>query len=51
MVCSGDVEAAGDERELVVWTAIACVLLSIVVHGITAGPLNRFLTTRVLNPG
>ena len=42
---------AGDERELVVWTAIACVLLSIVVHGITAGPLNRFLTTRVLNPG
>jgi NhaP-type Na+/H+ or K+/H+ antiporter len=41
---------AGDERELVAWTAIACVLLSIVVHGITAGPLNRFLVRRVLDP-
>ena len=38
------VEAGGlapDERDLVVWTVIACVLLSIVVHGITAGPSMR----------
>jgi NhaP-type Na+/H+ or K+/H+ antiporter len=32
--------AAGEE-EVVVWTVIACVLLSIVVHGITAGPSMR----------
>ena len=31
---------AGDERDLLVWTVIACVLLSIVVHGITAGPVD-----------
>jgi NhaP-type Na+/H+ or K+/H+ antiporter len=30
-----------DEQDLVVWTVIACVLLSIVVHGITAGPSMR----------
>jgi NhaP-type Na+/H+ or K+/H+ antiporter len=29
------------EEELIVWTVIACVLLSIVVHGITAGPSMR----------
>jgi NhaP-type Na+/H+ or K+/H+ antiporter len=29
------------ERDLLVWTVIACVLLSIVVHGITAGPSMR----------
>jgi sodium/hydrogen antiporter len=34
---------AGAERDLVVWTVIACVLLSIVVHGITAGPWMRRL--------
>ena len=38
-----------DERELVVWTAIACVILSVVVHGVTAGPLNRWLGEHVLN--
>ena len=32
---------AGDERDLLIWTVIACVLLSIVVHGITAGPSMR----------
>jgi sodium/hydrogen antiporter len=37
-----------DERELVVWTAIACVTLSIVVHGVTAGPLQRWLRAHVL---
>jgi sodium/hydrogen antiporter len=31
------------EQQLVVWTAIAAVLLSIVVHGITAGPFMRRL--------
>jgi NhaP-type Na+/H+ or K+/H+ antiporter len=39
---------AGDERALVVWTAIACVIVSIVLHGITAGPLNRWLLRNVL---
>jgi sodium/hydrogen antiporter len=39
----------GDERELIVWTAIACVILSVVVHGVTAGPLNRWLGENVLN--
>ena len=34
------------ERDLVVWTAIVAVLISIVVHGITAGPSLR----RVLKP-
>ena len=38
-----------EERELVVWTAIACVILSVVVHGVTAGPLNRWLGEHVLN--
>jgi len=36
------------ERELVLWTAIACVMLSIVVHGVTAGPLQRWLQEHVL---
>jgi NhaP-type Na+/H+ or K+/H+ antiporter len=35
------------EQRLVVWTAIAAVLVSIVVHGITAGPsLRRLLAPR-----
>ena len=29
------------DAELVVWTAIACVIVSIVVHGVTAAPLSR----------
>jgi sodium/hydrogen antiporter len=37
---------ASGERDLVVWTTIACVLLSIVVHGITAGPSLRRLPAR-----
>lgn len=36
------------ETRTVVWTAIACVVVSIVVHGMTAGPLNRFMADRVL---
>jgi NhaP-type Na+/H+ or K+/H+ antiporter len=34
---------AGAEEELVVWTAIACVIVSIVVHGVTGGPALRLL--------
>jgi NhaP-type Na+/H+ or K+/H+ antiporter len=36
------------ERELVVWTAIACVVVSIVAHGVTAGPLQRWMNEHVL---
>jgi NhaP-type Na+/H+ or K+/H+ antiporter len=38
-----------DEREIVVWTAIACVVVSIAVHGVTAGPLKRWLGENVLS--
>ena len=34
---------SGGEEELVVWTAIACVIVSIVVHGVTGGPGLRLL--------
>ena len=34
---------AGEEQRVVVWTAIACVIVSIVVHGITGGPALRRL--------
>jgi sodium/hydrogen antiporter len=37
---------ARGEEQLLMWTVIACVLLSIVVHGITAGPSLR----RILAP-
>jgi NhaP-type Na+/H+ or K+/H+ antiporter len=36
------------ERELVVWTGIACLVVSIIVHGITAGPLQRWMNAHVL---
>jgi sodium/hydrogen antiporter len=36
------------ERELIVWTAIGCVILSVVLHGVTAGPLKRWLGRNVL---
>jgi len=42
---------AADERELIAWTAVACVVLSVVVHGITAGPLNAWLGRHVLSQG
>jgi NhaP-type Na+/H+ or K+/H+ antiporter len=38
---------AGEEA-VVMWTAIACVVVSIVVHGVTAGPLQRWLSANVL---
>jgi sodium/hydrogen antiporter len=31
------------EAELVMWTAVACVIVSIVVHGVTGGPALRLL--------
>jgi NhaP-type Na+/H+ or K+/H+ antiporter len=37
---------AGDDQRVVVWTCIAAVLISIVVHGITAGPSMRQLLLR-----
>ena len=40
----------GKEAALIAWTAIAVVIVSVVLHGITAGPLNRWLTANVLNP-
>jgi sodium/hydrogen antiporter len=40
----------GAEAELITWTAIATVILSVVLHGVTAGPLNRWLSINVLNP-
>ena len=41
---------SGAEAELITWTAVATVILSVVVHGVTAGPLNRWLNANVLNP-
>ena len=29
---------SGAEQKLVLWTAVACVIVSIVVHGVTGGP-------------
>jgi NhaP-type Na+/H+ or K+/H+ antiporter len=34
---------AGDEAATVLWTAIVCVIVSIVAHGMTASPLGRRL--------
>ena len=35
---------SAEEQVVVTWTAIACVLISIGVHGVTAAPLGRRLT-------
>jgi NhaP-type Na+/H+ or K+/H+ antiporter len=42
-VAVGSGVLAASEEKLVIWTAIACVLVSIVVHGVTAAPLSRRL--------
>jgi sodium/hydrogen antiporter len=42
---------ADGEASKIAWTAIACVIVSIVVHGVTAGPLSSFLHERVLQAG
>ncbi|MCC6830810.1 MAG: cation:proton antiporter [Thermoleophilia bacterium] len=44
-VAATGVLAPGETR-LVVWTVIACVVTSIVVHGVTGGPLTRRLIVR-----
>jgi NhaP-type Na+/H+ or K+/H+ antiporter len=41
---------AGGEEEVVVWTAIACVIVSIVVHGVTGGPALRRLLAPLRPP-
>jgi len=46
---AGGTPLASEDRDLLVWTAIACVIVSIVLHGVTAGPLNRWLTRRLLS--
>jgi NhaP-type Na+/H+ or K+/H+ antiporter len=40
----------GEEARTITWTAVAVVIVSIVLHGVTAGPLNRWLTIHVLDP-
>jgi sodium/hydrogen antiporter len=42
-VAAGVLPAA--ETEVVVWTALACVMVSIVVHGLTATPVSRRMGT------
>jgi NhaP-type Na+/H+ or K+/H+ antiporter len=37
------VQLPGPATEIIVWTAFMCVLVSIVVHGVTATPLSRAL--------
>ena len=41
---------SGGEEKVVVWTAIACVIVSIVVHGITGGPALRRLLAPLRPP-
>jgi NhaP-type Na+/H+ or K+/H+ antiporter len=40
----------GGEETVVVWTAIACVIVSIVVHGVTGGPALRRLLAPLRQP-
>ncbi len=50
-VVVGSGALAPGERSTVVWTIIACVLLSVVVHGVTAGPsLRRMIARRAATP-
>jgi NhaP-type Na+/H+ or K+/H+ antiporter len=41
---------AGGDAKLVMWTAIACVIVSIVVHGVTGGPALRRLLAPLRQP-
>jgi sodium/hydrogen antiporter len=50
-VATGLGALTGEEARTITWTAIAVVILSVVLHGISAGPLNRWLSGNVLNPG
>ena len=40
VVVGAGVLSAGEER-VVVWTTLVCVVVSIVVHGLSAAPLTR----------
>lgn len=40
-IVAGASELAADEAKVVIWTAFACVGVSILVHGITASPLSK----------
>ena len=42
-VAAGTGVLSGDEADILIWTAIACIVTSIVVHGVTASPLTRRL--------
>ena len=42
-VAAGAGVLSGAESEVLTWTAIACIVTSIVVHGVTASPLSRRL--------
>jgi sodium/hydrogen antiporter len=48
-IVAGGALARGEEQ-VVVWTAIACVIVSIVVHGITGGPALRRLLAPLRQP-
>jgi sodium/hydrogen antiporter len=51
-VAVGSGYLTGAEAEIVAWTAIATIVVSIVVHGITASPLSqRLLPADALAPG
>ena len=41
---------SGAEEQTVVWTAIACVIVSIIVHGVTGGPALRRLMGPLRQP-
>ena len=51
-VAVGSGYLSGAEAEIVAWTAIAAVLVSILVHGVTASPLGRrWLPPQAQSPG
>jgi NhaP-type Na+/H+ or K+/H+ antiporter len=51
-VAAGAVSLAAESKVTIVWTVVFCVLVSIVVHGVTGAPLTRrFLEEEALTPG
>jgi NhaP-type Na+/H+ or K+/H+ antiporter len=51
-VAVGSGYLSGAEAEIVAWTAIAAIVVSIVVHGMTASPLSqRLLPADAQSPG
>jgi NhaP-type Na+/H+ or K+/H+ antiporter len=39
-----------DESRALFWTVAACIIVSIVVHGVTAAPLSRRLLPQSMQP-